>query len=104
VRNNADSLLYTSEKTKKDLGDKLSKDQTQKIDHAAAKLREVIKGSDVEKIKAESEAFSKVLQEVGTVIYQQAAAAQAAAQKPEESTGSDKKVVDAEYEDVKDEK
>jgi len=104
VRNNADSLLYTSEKTKKDLGDKLSKDQTQKIDDAAAKLREVIKGSDVEKIKAESEAFSKVLQEVGTVIYQQAAAAQAAAQKPEESTGSDKKVVDAEYEDVKDEK
>jgi len=104
VRNNADSLLYTAEKTKKDLGDKLSKDQTQKIDDAAAKLREVIKGSDVEKIKAESEAFSKVLQEVGTVIYQQAAAAQAAAQKPEESTGSDKKVVDAEYEDVKDEK
>jgi len=104
VRNNADSLLYTAEKTKKDLGDKLSKEQTQKIDDAAAKLREVIKGSDVEKIKAESEAFSKVLQEVGTVIYQQAAAAQAAAQKPEESTGSDKKVVDAEYEDVKDEK
>ena len=104
VRNNADSLLYTAEKTKKDLGDKLSKEQTQKIDDAAAKLREVIKGSDVEKIKAENEAFSKVLQEVGTVIYQQAAAAQAAAQKPEESTGSDKKVVDAEYEDVKDEK
>ena len=104
VRNNADSLLYTSEKTKKDLGDKLSKDQTQKIDDAAAKLREALKGSDVEKIKAENEAFSKVLQEVGTVIYQQAAAAQAAAQKPEETTGSDKTVVDAEYEDVKDEK
>ena len=104
VRNNADSLLYTAEKTKKDLGDKLSKEQTQKIDDATAKLRKSLKGSDVEKIKAENEAFSKVLQEVGTVIYQQAAAAQAAAQKPEESTGSDKKVVDAEYEDVKDEK
>ncbi len=106
VRNNADSLLYTSEKTKTDLGDKLSKDQTQKIDDAAAKLREAINGSDIEKIKAENEAFSKVLQEVGTVIYQQAAAAaQAAAQKPEDSSSeSDKKVVDAEYEDVKDEK
>ena len=106
VRNNADSLLYTSEKTKTDLGDKLSKDQTQKIDDAAAKLREAINGSDIEKIKAENEAFSKVLQEVGTVIYQQAAAAaQAAAQKPEDiSSESDKKVVDAEYEDVKDEK
>jgi len=104
VRNNADSLLYTAEKTKNDLGDKLSKEQTQKIDDAAAKLREALKGGDVEKIKAENEAFSKVLQEVGTVIYQQAAAAQAAAQKPEETTESDKKVVDAEYEDVKDEK
>ena len=104
VRNNADSLLYTSEKTKMDLGDKLSKDQTQKIDDAAAKLREAVNGGDVEKIKAENEAFSKVLQEVGTVIYQQAAAAQAAAQKPEETAGSDKTVVDAEYEDVKDEK
>jgi hypothetical protein len=64
-----------------------------------------VNGSDVEKIKAENEAFSKVLQEVGTVIYQQAAAAQAAAQKPEEKgSESDKTVVDAEYEDVKDEK
>jgi len=106
VRNNADSLIYTAEKTKTDLADKLSKDQMQKIDDAAAKLREALKGSDVEKIKAENDAFSKVLQEVGTVIYQQAAAAaQAAAQKPEDnSSESDKKVVDAEYEDVKDEK
>jgi molecular chaperone DnaK len=104
VRNNADSLLYTAEKTKTDLADKLSKDQIQKIDDAAAKLREAVSGGDVEKIKAENEAFSKVLQEVGTVIYQQAAAAQAAAQKPEEKTEDGKKVVDAEYEDVKDEK
>jgi molecular chaperone DnaK len=105
VRNNADSLLYTAEKTKTDLGDKLGKDQMQKIDDAAAKLREALKGGDVEKIKAENEAFSKVLQEVGTVIYQQAAAAaQAGAQKPEETTEDGKKVVDAEYEDVKDEK
>ena len=103
VRNNADSLLYTAEKTKTDLGDKLSKDQMQKIDDAAAKLREAINGGDIEKIKAENEAFSKVLQEVGTVIYQQAAAAaQASAQKPEETTEDGKKVVDAEYEDVKD--
>lgn len=105
VRNNADSLLYTAEKTKKDLGDKLSKDQMQQIDDAASKLREALKGSEVEKIKAENEAFAKVLQEVGTVIYQQAAAAaQAASQKSEETTEDGKKVVDAEYEDVKDEK
>ena len=104
VRNNADSLLYTAEKTKKDLGEKLNKDQIQKIDDAEAKLRKTVAEGDVEKIKAESEAFSKVLQEVGTVIYQQAAAAQAEAQKSEEKTENGKKVVDAEYEDVKDQK
>ncbi len=104
LRNNADSLLYTAEKTKKDLGEKLSKDQMQKIDDAASKLREVLKSSDIDKIKAENEAFAKVLQEVGTVVYQQAAAAQASGQKSEETTEDGKKVVDAEYEDVKDEK
>jgi molecular chaperone DnaK len=105
LRNNADSLLYTAEKTKKDLGEKLSKDQMQKIDDAASKLREVLKSSDIDKIKAENEVFAKVLQEVGTVVYQQAAAAaQASGQKSEETTEDGKKVVDAEYEDVKDEK
>ncbi|MHC3130381.1 MAG: molecular chaperone DnaK [Candidatus Bathyarchaeota archaeon] len=104
VRNNADSLLYTAEKTKNDLGDKLSKEQTQKIDDAAAKLRESLKGTDIEKIKAENEAFSKVLQQVGTVVYQQAAAAQASAQKSEEKSESEKKVVDAEYEDIEENK
>ena len=102
VRNNADSLLYTAEKTKTDLGDKLTKEQTQKIDAAAAKLREALNGTDVTKIKAENETFAKVLQEIGTVIYQQAAAAAQAAQKPEDTTEDGKKVVDAEYEDVKD--
>ena len=85
------------------MGEKLNKDQIQKIDDAEDKLRKTIADGDVEKIKAESEAFSKVLQEVGTVIYQQAAA-QAAAQKSEEKTENGKKVVDAEYEDVKDQK
>ena len=104
VRNNADSLLYTAEKTKTDLGNKLSKDQIQKIDDAAAKLRESLKSDDIEKIKTETESFSKVLQEVGTVVYQQAAAKQAEAQKTEEKSEPEKKVVDAEYEEVKDNK
>ena len=65
----------------------------------------LVDGSASHKIKAENEAFAKVLQEVGTVVYQQAAAAaQASGQKSEETTEDGKKVVDAEYEDVKDEK
>ena len=107
VRNNADSLIYTTEKTKKDLAEKLTKDQMERLDGATDELRKAIAGKDVELIKTKSEALSKVLQEVGTAVYQQAAQERA---KTEQTTSgqpsqgeSGKKVVDAEYE-VKDEK
>jgi molecular chaperone DnaK len=107
VLNEADSLLYTVEKTKTDLGDKLGKEQIEKIDKAAAELRETLSSKDVEKIKAKSEALTKILQEVATVVYRQAAAAQQAAQQTQQKQGSDgpkENVVDAEYEEVKDDK
>ncbi|MBT8172237.1 molecular chaperone DnaK [Candidatus Bathyarchaeota archaeon] len=108
VINQADSLLYTVEKTKTDLGEKLGKEQVEKIDKAAVELRETLSSKDVEKIKTKSEALSKVLQEVGTVVYQQAAAAQQAQQaaqaKAEKTDEPTEKVVDAEYEEVKENK
>jgi molecular chaperone DnaK len=110
VMNEADSLLYTVEKTKKDLGDKLAKEHIEKIDKSAAELREAVGTKDVEKIKAKSEELTKVLQEVGTVVYQQAAAAQQAQQQAQQQqqqantqqgAGQPKEnVVDAEYEEV----
>jgi len=104
VRNNADSLIYTSEKTKKDLADKLGKDQVERIDKAVTELRETLGGKDVEKIKAKNEELTEVLQQVGTVAYQQAAAKQAEAEKTEQAQSSEEKVVDADYEEVKEEK
>jgi molecular chaperone DnaK len=74
LRNNADSLIYTAEKTKKDLADKLTQDQTGKIDAAVAALKDASASNDMAQVKAKSEELQKVLQEVGTVIYQQAAA------------------------------
>ena len=74
LRNNAESMLYTAEKTKKDLADKLTSEQSNKVDEAAKTLKEALAGSDIEKVKISSEALGKVLQEVGTVVYQQAAA------------------------------
>jgi molecular chaperone DnaK len=82
LRNNADNLMYTAEKTKKDLGEKLAQDQTNKIDAAVSALRDALAGSDLEKIKATSDELTKVLQEVGTAVYQQAAAQQAKQQAP----------------------
>ena len=101
IRNNADSLIYTSEKTKKDLADKLGKEQVERIDKAVAELREILSGKDIAKIKAKNEELAKVLQEVGTVVYQQAAAKRAEQEKPEKAEESKEKVVDADYEEEK---
>lgn len=110
VLNEADSLIYTVEKTKKDLGDKIGKESIDKIDKAAAELKELLPSKDIEKIKAKSEELTKVLQEVGTAVYQQAAAQQAQQQQQQQQSqagnGDQPKdnVVDAEYEEVKENK
>lgn len=104
VRNNADSLIYTAEKTKTDLADKLGKEQVQRIDEAVAKLRETLNGKDLEKIKAKNEELAKILQEVGTVIYQQAATKKAKEEETEQAKEPKERVVDADYEEVKEEK
>ena len=110
LRNNADSLVYTAEKTKKDLADKLTQEQTGKIDTAVSALKDALASNDMTKVKAKSDELSKVLQEVGTVIYQQAAAEQAkqkaqadqASQEASASQATDKeKVVDSEDYKVK---
>ena len=101
IRNNADSLIYTAEKTKKDLADKLGKEQVERIDKAVAELREILSGKDITKIKAKNEELAKVLQEVGTVVYQQAAAKRAEQEKPEKAEEFKEKVVDADYEEEK---
>ena len=77
IRNNADNIIHTAEKTEKDLGEKLTQDQKNKIDASVSALKDALAGTDSEKIKAKSDELMKVLQEVGTVIYQQAAAEQA---------------------------
>jgi molecular chaperone DnaK len=106
ARNNADSLIYTADKTKKDLGDKISKDQIDKIDQKVQELREAIGGKDVDKIKSKNEELTKLLQEIGSVIYQQAAqqyAKQGQKEEPEEKDKSKENVVDADFKEVKDE-
>jgi molecular chaperone DnaK len=99
LRNNADSLIYTAEKTKKDLAEKLTEDQKSKVDAAVSALKDALGGTDMGVIKAKSEELTKILQEVGTAIYQQAAADQARQKGPapsgEASQSGDDKVVDS---------
>jgi len=115
LRNNADGLIYTADRTKKDLEDKLTQEQTGKIDAAVSALKDALASNDMTQVKAKTDELQKVLQEVGTVIYQQAAAEKAkqaqagqagpagqASQEPKPSQDSgDKKVVDSEDYEVK---
>ncbi|HVP16661.1 MAG TPA: molecular chaperone DnaK [candidate division Zixibacteria bacterium] len=82
LRNNADNLIYTAEKTKKDLGEKIGQDQKNKIDAAVSALRDALAGSYLDRIKSASDELTKVLQDVGTAVYQQAGAQQARQQAP----------------------
>jgi len=111
VRNNAENLIYTAEKMKKDLDGKIGSEQVERIDKAVEELRNLLKGKDVDEIKTKSESLAKVLQEVGAVIYQQTAQKRAGQQKrteeaePGEAKKKDKdKVVDAKYKFVNEEK
>jgi molecular chaperone DnaK len=104
LRNNADSLLYTAERTKKDLADKLNQEQTGKIDTAVSALKDALAANDMAQVKTKTDELQKVLQEAGTVIYQQAAAEQAKQKgQPNQKASATKKgkVVDSEDYEVK---
>jgi molecular chaperone DnaK len=102
VRNSADSLVYQAEKTIKDLGDKADKALVEKVQQAADKLKETLKGNDIEKIKADTEELTKPLYELTSSVYNQAGP-QAGPQGPGPEAGpgqeppKDEKVVDADY-------
>ena len=109
IRNNADSLIYTSEKTLDELGDKVSEDEKSNVEKLVGELRELIAGDDIEAIKSKTEELEKVVQEIGAKIYQQAQAEaqaqQAAGQDPnagaQDNADADDDTIDADYE-VKD--
>ena len=98
THNTADQVIYQSEKTLADLGDKVSESEKAPILAAIEKLKEVNKGNDVAAIKAATEEAKKAFYAVSEKLYQQAGA-----QGGGQPGGSnDDGVVDADYEEVKD--
>lgn len=115
VRNNADSLVYQAEKAIKDMGEKADKALVEKVQQAIEKLKETLKGTDTEQIKADTEELTKPLYELTAAAYNQAGGQEGAPGAEgfnpgfnpggaEHSTGKDEKVVDAEYKVVDDDK
>ena len=73
ARNEAESLVYQTEKSLGELGDKISADEKANIESAVNKLKETLKGTDTEAIKADTEAVQKAFYAVAEKLYAQAA-------------------------------
>ncbi len=114
LRNNADNFIYTSERTKADLQDKMSAEQAGSLERAVSELKEALKETDTQIIKQKSDDLNKLLQEIGAAVYQQTAAQvpqpgeatpqQQQGPQPAEAPPPEEKVVDAEAKIVDDEK
>ena len=107
-RNHADSLIYSTEKTLKELGDKVSADDKAKIEAQIADLKKAMEGTDINMIKTGCEKLTEISYEAFGKIYQQQGAAgsdpNAAQQANQSGDSSDDNVVDADYEVVDDDK
>jgi len=105
TRNQADSLIYTTEKAVKEHGEKLDEETIKGIESALEELKAAMEGDDPEAIKSKTEALATASQKLGEVLYQQAQS-EAEAGSEGEAEGGDQKddVVDAEFEEVDDDK
>lgn len=109
VRNNADSMVFQSEKTLNELGDKVGSDDKAKIEAEINKVKEALKGTDTETIKKATEDLSKAFYDVSAKIYQQnpgAAGPDMGGDPGQQAGGTDgqENVYDADYKVVDDDK
>ena len=109
IRNTADSLIYTTERTLGEIGDKLAAEQKTKTQEAIQGLKSALKSGGLAEISAKVEELRRVVQEAGATVYQQTAS-----QKPQQQASQEvppsgeeqqgKKTVEAEYKVVDEDK
>jgi len=110
VRNDADNMIYSTEKNIKELGDKISGADKSKVEEAIADLRKALEGGDIENIKSKTEALKQVSYKIAEEVYKQAGAQQGGASGGPSGGGSagtgdnTKSAEDADYEVVDDNK
>ena len=109
LRNGADQMIFQTEKALGELGDKVSASEKSDVEAKIADLKEALKGSDIEAIKAKQEELQKAFYAISEKVYKEAAAAQQAAQGAQgaptdgaqQSGGNNgDNVVDADYKEV----
>ena len=108
ARNSADALIYSTEKSIKELGDKVDSETKSKVEEASAALKKAMEGEDAEEIKRLSEEMTQVSHKLAEAMYQQASAGgQQTGASGDESAGQaggaapEEDVVDADFEEVK---
>jgi molecular chaperone DnaK len=112
ARNHADSLIYSTEKSLKELGDKVDADTKSKVESAMEALKKSIEGDNLDEIKRLTEELTQSSHKLAEAMYQQAAQENPSAAGPgpeagaqeAAGAGADDDVVDADFEEVKEEK
>ena len=103
VRNEADSMIYQTEKTLKEMGDKVNAADKQRIEEAVAALKKAIEGGDTADIKSKTEALQQAAYKIAEEMYKQQGAGAGAAGGAAESGPTKGTADDVDYEVVKDE-
>lgn len=100
VRNQGDNLLHTTRKSLEEMGDKVPAEDKTKIEAACGELEEALKGDDKAAIEAKTKALTEAAHKLSEMMYQQQGGAEGAEQ-AQASENQDDNVVDAEFEEVK---
>ncbi|WP_227934907.1 molecular chaperone DnaK [Alkalihalobacillus deserti] len=104
LRNEADQLVFQTEKTIKDLGEGVEQEEKDKAEAAKDKLKQAIESNNIDEIRTAKDELQEIVMALTTKMYEQAAqAAQGAEGGDAGATNADENVVDADYEEVKEE-
>lgn len=101
IRNDVDSLLFTVDKTLKELDGKVDADEVKKAEDARDELKAAVEANNLEEMKVKRDALSEIVQNLTVKLYEQAAQQQAQ-ENPEAAQGGADDVVDADFEEVDD--
>lgn len=104
ARNQGDAMVHTARKTMKDAEDKATDEEKAAVETAITELEEALKGSDKEAIEKKTEALTEAISGVAQKMYADAAQAEGGAQGEDAPRDAGDDVVDAEFEEVKDDK
>ncbi len=104
TRNQADSMIHGVKKSVDEMGDKLDADEKEKIEAAVKDLESVMDGGDKDEIEAKTKTLAEASHKLAEQMYAEAGDAEGAAEATDDAGAKDEDVVDAEFEEVKDDK